>query len=234
LCNGLGQYDEALAAARRACADPTEMVAHNWGMIELIEAAARTGRTDLAAEALQRLTTKAQACQTDWALGIEARSRALLDTGDTAERGFVKAVRHLSRARVRAELARAHLLYGEWLRREHRRVDARRELTLADEMFTAMGLPGFAERTRRELLATGATLHKRTIDAVEQLTPQEALIARLARDGLSNPEIGTQLFISARTVEWHMRKVFTKLGVRSRRQLQLAMADRGRPKAAGS
>jgi DNA-binding CsgD family transcriptional regulator len=225
LCNGLGQYDEALAAARGACADPREMVAHNWGMTELIESAARTGRTDLAADALQRLTTKAQACRTDWALGIAARSRALLSTGDIAERGFREAVGHLSRTRVHGELARAHLLYGEWLRRANRRVDARRELALADEMFTAMGMEGFAERTRRELLATGAIVRKRTVDAAQRLTAQEALIARLARDGLSNPEIGAQLFISTRTVEWHLRKVFTKLGVSSRGQLQRVLSD---------
>ena len=231
LCNGLGQYDEALAAARGACADPREMVAHNWGMTELIESAARTGRIDLAAEALHRLTTKAQACRTDWALGIEARSRALLSDGDIAERGFREAVGHLSRARVHGELARAHLLYGEWLRRAKRRADARRELTLADEMFTAMGMEGFAERTRRELLATGATVRRRTVDASEHLTAQEALIARLARDGLSNPEIGAQLFLSARTVEWHLRKVFSKLGVSSRRQLQRALTDKNRPVA---
>jgi DNA-binding CsgD family transcriptional regulator len=225
LCNGLGQYDEALAAARGACADPREMVAHNWGMTELIESAARTGRTDLAADALQRLTTKAQACRTDWALGIAARSRALLSTGDIAERGFREAVGHLSRTRVHGELARAHLLYGEWLRRANRRVDARHELALADEMFTAMGMEGFAERTRRELLATGAIVRKRTVDAAQRLTAQEALIARLARDGLSNPEIGAQLFISTRTVEWHLRKVFTKLGVSSRGQLQRVLSD---------
>ena len=234
LCNGLGQYDEALAAARGACADPTEMVAHNWGMTELIESAVRTGRTDLAAEALQRLTAKAQACRTDWALGIAARSQALLSTGDIAERGFREAVEHLSRARVRGQLARAHLLYGEWLRRANRRLDARRELTLADEMFTAMGMKGFAERTRRELLAAGATVRKRTVDAAEHLTAQEALIARLAGDGLSNSEIGAQLFISARTVEWHLRKVFTKLGVSSRRHLQQALTDQNRPVATGS
>jgi DNA-binding CsgD family transcriptional regulator len=208
------------------------MVAHNWGMVELIESAMRTGRTDLAAEALQRLTTKAQACRTDWALGIEARSRALLSTADTAEREFREAVGYLSRARIRGELARAHLLYGEWLRQDSRQVDAGRELTRAYEMFTAMGMEGFAERTRRELLATGAAVRQRTADAVEQLTAQEALIARLARDGRSNPEIAAQLFISARTVEWHLRKVFTKLGVSSRHQLQLAIADRGRPVAA--
>jgi DNA-binding CsgD family transcriptional regulator len=232
LCNGLGQYDEALAAARAACADPAEMVAHNWGMIELIESAVRTGRIDLAADTHSRLAGKAQACRTDWALGLEARSRALLSTGDLAERGFREAVAHLSRARVHGELARAHLLYGEWLRQADRRADARRELTRAHEMFTAMGMDGFAERTRRELLATGATIPESAADAVEQLTEQEALIARLARDGLSNPEIAAQLFISARTVEWHLRKIYTKLGVSSRRQLRLVMADRSRPMTA--
>ena len=225
LCNGLGLYEEALAAARSACADPTEMVAHNWGMVELIESAVRTGKTDLAVAALDRLTGKARACGTDWALGLEARSRALLSNGDIAERGFRDAVEHLSRARVRAELARAHLLYGEWLRRENRRADARGELALAHEMFTAMRMDGFAERTRRELVAAGATVRRRAIDAADQLTEQEALIARLARDGLSNPEIGAQLFISTHTVEWHLRKVFTKLGISSRRQLERALTD---------
>jgi DNA-binding CsgD family transcriptional regulator len=234
LCNGLGRYDEALAAARAACADPREMVAHNWGMTELIESAAREGRTDLAAEALQRLTTKAQACRTDWALGIEARSRALLSTGDIAERGFREALGHLGRTRVHGELARAHLLYGEWLRRASRRADARRELTLADEMFTAMGMEGFAERTRRELLAAGAAVPQRTADAAEQLTEREAIIARLARDGLSNREIAAQLFLSSHTVEWHLRKIFTKLGISSRRQLQRVLVDQNRPVATGS
>jgi ATP/maltotriose-dependent transcriptional regulator MalT len=220
LCNGLGEYDEALEAARGACADPTEMVAHNWGLAELIESAVRTGASDLAIGALGRLARKAQACRTGWALGIEARSRALLSDGAAAEASFRDAIEHLGRARVRAELARAHLLYGEWLRRANRRADARDELTLAYEAFTAMGMEGFAERTRRELLATGATVRKRTVENPDQLTAQEALIARLARDGLSNPEIGAQLFISTRTVEWHLRKVFTKLGVSSRRQLR--------------
>jgi DNA-binding CsgD family transcriptional regulator len=233
LCNGLGQYDEALAAARGACADPREMVAHNWGMIELIESAVRTGRTDLAAEALQRLTTKAQACRTAWALGIEARSRALLSTADIAERGFREALEHLGRARVHGELARAHLLYGEWLGQANRRADARRELTRAYEMFTDMGMDGFAERTRRELLAIGVGVRQHSAYATEQLTEQEALIARLARDGMSNPEIGAQLFISPRTVEWYLRKVYIKLGVSSRRQLQRALANRDRPVATG-
>jgi ATP/maltotriose-dependent transcriptional regulator MalT len=196
------------------------MVAHNWGLAELIESAARTGALELAAGALDRLARKAQACRTDWALGVEARSRALLSGGEAAESGFRDAIEHLGRTRVRGDLARAHLLYGEWLRRENRRSDARRELTAAYEMFTAMAMAGFAERTRRELLATGATVRKRTVENPDQLTAQEALIARLARDGLSNPEIGAQLFLSTRTVEWHLRKVFTKLGVSSRRQLR--------------
>ena len=176
---------------------------------------------------------KAQACRTDWALGNEARSRALLSDGDTAERGFREALGHLGRARVHGELARAHLLYGEWLQQSNRRADARGELARAHEMFTAMGMDGFAERARQQLLATGAAVRQRTANATEQLTEQEALIARLARDGLSNPQIGAQLFISARTVEWHLRKVFTKLGVSSRRQLQLALADRDRPVETG-
>jgi len=231
LCNGLGEYHEALAAARIACADPTEMVAHNWGLAELIESAVRAGMPDLAADAFQRLTAKAQACRTDWALGIEARSRALLSQDDDAEPAFRAAIAHLGQARVRAEFARAHLLYGEWLRRVNRRADARGELTTAYEMFTAMSMEGFAERTRRELLATGATVRKRAVDTVNDLTAQEALIARLARDGLSNPEIAAQLFISTRTVEWHLRKVFTKLDVTSRRQLREALAPPSRPLA---
>jgi DNA-binding NarL/FixJ family response regulator len=225
LCNALGQYDEALTAARGACADPTEMVAHNWGMPELIESAVRTGRIDLAEDALHRLAWKARACGTDWALGIEARCRALLSDRDHAEREFRKAIQHLRQARMRAELARAHLLYAEWLRRANRRIDSRSELTLAHDMFTAMGIGGFAERARRELLATGAAVRARTVEAAGQLTEQEALIARLARDGLSNAEIGARLFISARTVDWHLHKVFTKLEISSRRQLPQALPD---------
>lgn len=225
LCNGLGQYEEALAAATGACADPRELVVHNWGLTELVEAATRTGRSDLAAEALQRLSSKARASGTDWALGMEARAQALVSDPDSAEDRFRNAVEHLSRARVRAELARAHLLYGEWLRQAGRRIDARRELDTAYEMFTAMGLEGFAERSRQELALAGAAVRRRPTAMREELTAQEAQIARLARDGLSNPEIGARLFISARTVEWHLRKVFTKLGVSSRRELQRAAAD---------
>jgi DNA-binding CsgD family transcriptional regulator len=225
LCNGVGQYEEALSAARGACADPQEMVAHNWGLTELVESASRTGRIDLAEGALDELSRKARATGTDWGLGIEARSRALLSERDTAEGWYRLAVEHLSRARVRGELARAHLLYGEWLRRADRRLDARSELSTAYGMFTAMGMEGFAERTQHELRDTGA--HMRTLDSGrrDDLTPQEAHIARLARDGMSNPEIGAQLFISARTVEWHLRKVFAKLGIASRRELRRALAD---------
>ena len=230
LCNGLGQYEEAVTAARSA-SDYHEVVAENWGLSELVEPATRTGRTDLATDALDRLARKAQATGSDWALGIEARSRALLSEGPTAEDPFRKAIEHLSRTRVRAELARTHLLYGEWLRRANRRIDARHELNVAYELFSAMGMESFAERTRRELLATGATVHRRNVETRDDLTPQEAQIARLARDGLSNPEIGAQLFISVRTVEWHLRKVFNKLGISSRRQLRVAFADGSRPDA---
>ena len=222
LCNGSGQYEEALAAARSA-SEHQEIVRENWGLTELIESATRTGRTDLAADALNRLATKARATGTDWALGLEARSRALLSEGDLADGLFREAIERLSRTRVRAELARAHLLYGEWLRRANRRADARGELDAAYEMLSAMGMEGFAERTRRELLATGATVRKRTVETSNDLTAQEAQIARLARDGLSNPEIGAQLFLSARTVEWHLRKVFAKLGITARRELRAAL-----------
>jgi DNA-binding CsgD family transcriptional regulator len=225
LCNGSGRYDEALDAAHGA-SDYRELVAENWGLTELIEAATRVGRTDLATDALDRLTKKAQAAGTSWALGVERRSRALVSEGEAAEGCFRDAITYLSQTRVRAELARSHLLYGEWLRRINRRVDARAELGTAFEMFAAMGLEAFAERTHRELLATGATARKRTFETRHDLTAQEAHIARLARDGRSNPEIGAQLFISARTVEWHLRKVFTKLGISSRKELRVALPDR--------
>jgi DNA-binding CsgD family transcriptional regulator len=231
LCNGSGRYDEALLAARRAAEVERQVAAENWGLTELIESATRTGRIDLATHALNRLARKARASGTDWALGIEARSRALVSENDAAEGLFGEAIEHLSRTRVRAELARAYLLYGEWLRRANRRVDARAALNAAYEMFNAMGIEGFAERTRRELSATGTTVHKRNVQTRDDLTAQEAQIARLARDGLSNPEIGAQLFISARTVEWHLRKVFTKLGISSRRQLRSAFSEHSRPTA---
>jgi ATP/maltotriose-dependent transcriptional regulator MalT len=225
LCNSLGQYDEAVAAATRATEDPREMVAYNWSLIELIEAAARTGQLDLAGAALERLTVKARASGTGWALGLEARSRALLAEDDVAEDHYREAITQLGRTRVRPELARAHLLYGEWLRRENRRADARAQLNKAHELFVAHGLRAFAERARRELNATGASVRKRNEGTQVDLTPQEAQIARLARDGFSNSEIAAKLFLSGRTVEWHLGKVFTKLSISSRRQLRDALAD---------
>jgi DNA-binding CsgD family transcriptional regulator/tetratricopeptide (TPR) repeat protein len=222
LCNGLGQYEEALAAAGSA-SEHREVVGENWGLSELVEPATRCGRTDLATDALERLSAKAQATRTDWALGIEARARALLAEGDDAERWFRTAIDHLGRSRVRAELARTHLLYGEWLRRESRRVDARAELNVAHEQFTAMGMGAFADRAGSELLATGEKVRRRIIETRDDLTPQERQVAQLARDGLSNSEIGARLFLSPRTIEWHLRHVFSKLGIRSRRQLGTAL-----------
>jgi DNA-binding CsgD family transcriptional regulator len=222
LCNGSGQYEEALAAARSAT-DDRELVVSNWAMTELIESATRTGRSDLAADALNRLAAKARASGTDWAHGIALRSRALLSAGDIAEGYFRNAIEHLRKTRVRGELARAHLLYGEWLRREGRRIHAREQLRTAHDMSATIGMAAFADRARRELLATGETVRKRTDETRSQLTAQEEHIARLASDGLSNPEIGARLFISARTVEWHLRKVFTKLGINSRKGLHDAL-----------
>ena len=226
LCNGLGEYEEALAAACSA-SEYREVVGENWGLSELIEPATRTGRSELATDALDRLTRKARATRTDWALGIAARSRALMMEGGRAETGFREAVEHLGRTRVRAELARAHLLYGEWLRREHRRVDARAQLRAAYELFETIGMEAFADRARSELLATGERVRRRTDETRDELTPQERQIALLARDGLSNPEIAAQLFISRRTVEWHLRKVFAKLKIRSRRELANVLGESG-------
>jgi DNA-binding CsgD family transcriptional regulator len=223
LYNGLGRYDEALAAAEQGRQYLDTIGLATWCLVELIEAAVRTGALTSAAEALQRLSETTTTSGTDWALGVEARSRAMLREGEAAECLYQEAIQRLARTRVRTELARAHLVYGEWLRRENRRVDAREQLRTAYEMFTVMGVQGFAERARRELLATGETVRKRTVETGGQLTAQEAQIALLAGDGLSNPEISTQLFISPRTVEWHLRKVFAKLGISSRRQLRTAL-----------
>jgi DNA-binding CsgD family transcriptional regulator len=227
LCNGLGQYPEALAAAT-AGDSPDSLMVSNMVLVELIESAARTGAHTTATDGLARLSEMARVSGTDWVVGIEARSRALLSEGDEAETLYREAIERLGRTRVRAELARAHLLYGEWLRRENRRVDARQELRRAHEMLTEMGMEGFAQRARQELMATGETVRKRTVETVVDLTPQEAQIALLASDGLSNPQISTQLFLSARTVEWHLGRVFTKLGISSRRQLRTALTDTGR------
>jgi DNA-binding CsgD family transcriptional regulator len=224
LLNGLGRYEDALTPARRASEYPLELGASNWGLIELIEAAVRCGETRIAGDAFERLTETTGPTGTDWALGVETRSRALLGAGDVDEL-YRQAIDHLNRTRVKVELARTHLLYGEWLRREGRRIDAREHLRTAHDRFTAMGAEGFGERARRELLATGVTARTRAPDSREELTAQEAEIARLAALGRTNQEIGAQLFISPRTVEWHLRKVFAKLGVSSRKELYDALPD---------
>ncbi|HEY2808487.1 MAG TPA: LuxR C-terminal-related transcriptional regulator, partial [Steroidobacteraceae bacterium] len=202
-----------------------ELYISAWALPELIEAASRTGQTQLAAEALDRLAEATSVGQTDWARGIHARSRALLSDGEDADASYREAIERLGRTPLRPELARAHLLYGEWLRREGRRTDARAQLRTAHDMFDAIGMEAFAGRARRELAATGETARQRTVEARDTLTPQEAQIARLAREGLSNPEIGARLFISARTVQYHLGKVFTKLEISSRMQLQRALPD---------
>jgi DNA-binding CsgD family transcriptional regulator len=226
LCNGLGRYDEALAAAEQGSQYRDELGLATWSLVELIEAAARTGQVERATGALRRLAESTSAAGTDWALGIEMRSRALLSGGEFADRLYREAIQRLGRTRVRAELARAHLLYGEWLRRQNRRVDAREQLRCGYQMLTAMGIEGFAARARRELLATGETVRKRTVETARELTAQEGEIARLAADGHTNPEIGAKLFLSPRTVEWHLRKVFTKLAIRSRKELREALPAR--------
>jgi DNA-binding CsgD family transcriptional regulator len=219
LYNGLGRYEEALDAAQEASAYPHELLFSSWGLVELVEAAARSGNAETAAEALGRLSETTRASGTDWALGIEACSRALLSEGEAAEDLYREAIDRLGRTRVRVALARAHLRYGEWLRRVRRRVDAREKLRTAHELFTEAGMEAFAERARVELLATGETARRRAVEIRAQLTAQEAHIARLARDGLSNAEIGARLFISPRTVQYHLRKVFAKLDISSRSQL---------------
>ncbi|WP_345611299.1 helix-turn-helix transcriptional regulator [Pseudonocardia adelaidensis] len=220
LGNGLGHYDEAVAAGQRATAHDEDPASHCWALVELVEAAARSGMTETAAGAYRRLTELTGASGTEWALGAEARSHALLREGDEAERLYREALARFSKTRLRVDLARAHLLYGEWLRRERRRGDAREQLRTAYDMLESMGVAGFAERARHELRAIGGTARRRG-SAVrhEELTAQETQIARLARDGLSNPEIGARLFISAHTVQYHLRKVFPKLGITSRSQL---------------
>jgi len=222
LSNGRGLYQDALAAAERA-GNYQDIGFSDWSLAELILAAVRCGEPERAAAALSQLAARARACGTDWALGVEARSRALLSEGEAAERLYRTAIARLNRTRVRAELARAHLLYGEWLRRERRPGEARGQLRTAHGMLEAMGMEGFAERARRELRATGETVRKRTAVTRDVLTAQEAHVAGLARDGLSNPEIAARLFVSVRTVQYHLGKVFTKLGISSRNQLGRAL-----------
>jgi DNA-binding CsgD family transcriptional regulator len=225
LYNGLGRYGDALAAVGQPQRYWEEGAAM-WALIELIEAAVRSGQPQLADGALKRIVETTSANGTDWAMGTEARCRALLSEGDGAETDVLyrEAIEQYGRATIRVELARVHLLYGEWLRRKRRRVDARERLRTAFEMFNAMGIEAFAGRAERELLATGERVRKRSVEARDELTAQETQIARLARDGLSNPEIGERLFISPHTVAYHLRKVFSKLDVSSRSQLEGALA----------
>ena len=224
LYNGLGQHAAALAPAQSASARD-ELMVSVWALPELVEAASRSGKGELATDACERLAERTRAAGTGLALGIEARARALVSEGALAEELYREAVDRLGRCRLVLELARAHLLYGEWLRREQRRSDAREQLRTAHDMFVPMGAEAFAERARRELLATGETARARTPDTREQLTAQEAQIAQLARDGLSNPEIAARLFISPRTVQYHLRKVFVKLDISSRNQLHRVLTN---------
>ena len=225
LNNGLGRYEEALTAARQASQDSTALHTSMQPLPQLVEAAARTGQSGLAHDALRQLAETAQPSGTDSALGLQARCRALLSQGADTEELYREAIDRLGRTELRPELARAHLLYGEWLRREGRRVHAREQLRTAHDVFAEIGMAAFAERARRELIATGETVRKRSVETITTLTAQEALIARLARDGRTNPEIGAQLFLSGRTVEWHLRKIFTKLSISSRRDLHAALSQ---------
>jgi DNA-binding CsgD family transcriptional regulator len=236
LYNGLGRYADALASAVKASEDTPGLYVSMWALPELIEAAARSGNTQPAVDAFERLAEAAQAGDTDFGLGIEARCRALLTEDGSADGLYREAIVRLGRTQLRPELARAHLLYGEWLRRQDRRSQAREQLRTAHAMLEEIGMEAFAERARRELLATGETARKRTaqaaVEASQELTPQEAQVAHLARDGLSNPQIGTRLFISSHTVQFHLSKVFAKLGISSRGQLHRVLP--GGPDPPGS
>jgi DNA-binding CsgD family transcriptional regulator/tetratricopeptide (TPR) repeat protein len=223
LYNGLGRYEAAASAARQAAASRLDHPSAMLGLPELVEAGARLADAEVPRDALERLAEMTHGCGTDYPLGIEARSRALLADGPTAEDWYREAIDRLSRTQVRPELGRAHLVYGEWLRREGRRADARDQLRTAFEMFVAIGMEAFAERTRHELQATGEHVRKRSVETVDELTPQELQIARLASEGRTNPEIGAELFLSRRTVEWHLRKIFDKLRIGSRRELPAAL-----------
>ena len=222
LYNGLGRHAEALVAAQQGC-EHDDVGMYAWSLVELVEAGARADAPDVAADALDRLSERTRAVGTDWALGIEAGSRAQLSDGSAAEPLYQEAIERLGRTRGAVHLARAQLRYGEWLRRENRRVDARDQLRAAHEAFSGMGAQAFAERARGELLATGETLRRRAAETRDELTAQEAQVARLAGDGHTNAEIGAQLFLSPRTVEYHLHKVFVKLDVSSRKELRTAL-----------
>jgi DNA-binding CsgD family transcriptional regulator len=222
LYNGVGRYEAAQAAAQRAC-EHEDLGLFAWSLMELVEASARGASPDVAAAALRQLEERTHAAGTDWALGAQARSRALVSDGEAAEAFYREALERLAGSRLAVYLARTQLVYGEWLRRENRRVDAREQLRAAHDAFIRIGADGFAERARRELLATGETVRKRSVETLDELTAQEAQIARLAGEGRTNPEIGAELFLSPRTVEWHLRKVFPKLGISSRKELRDAL-----------
>jgi DNA-binding CsgD family transcriptional regulator len=224
LNNGLARYEPAMDGARRA-SDDGDFGYSGAALPELVEAAARCGKPEVAFTALRRLEERTQAAGTDWALGVLARSQALVSEGEDADDSYRASIERLARTRIRVELARARLLYGEWLRREGRRVDARDQLRTAHEMFSRFRAEAFAERARRELLATGETARRRVEEVRDALTPQEAQIARLAAEGQTNAEIGAQLFISPRTVEYHLRKVFPKLDISSRKELRKAVTE---------
>ena len=224
LYNGLARYPEALAAAQRSHEQQPGAGGIGPALPEVVEAAVRCGQPEAAQTALQALRAHTRLRGTDWGLGLEARSRALLASGGAAEQLYTEAIGRLGRTRMRLPLARAHLLYGEWLRRERRRTDARAQLRTAHDLFEAMGARSFAGRARQELTATGATAHSRRNATLDELTPQEARIASLAGEGLSNPEIAARLYISKGTVDYHLNKVFRKLGIRSRAQLHHALA----------
>ena len=235
LFNGLGRYEEAAAAAYRVSVMPYDPYTPKWVLPELIEAAVRDGDIELARDALEKLTATTRPSGNDMAAGIEARSRALLSTSAEAEELYRAAIDRLGRTLVRPELARAHLLFGEWLRREGRRADARAELRTAHELFVAIGMEAFADRARTELRAIGERLHSNVAEERDDLTAQERQIAEMARDGLSNPQIGARLFLSPRTVEWHLRNVFGKLGIKSRQELSKGLSSiPGSPEVAGA
>jgi DNA-binding CsgD family transcriptional regulator/Tfp pilus assembly protein PilF len=221
--NGLARYEQALSSSLQASEQTPELYLAAWALPELIEAAVRTGNDALAVDALERLAESTKQSESDWGRGILARSTALVTDGETAEEHYQKAIECFGRTALRPEHARAYLLYGEWLRRQKRRIDARHQLRRAYDMFDEIGMLAFAQRALHELRATGETVRKRREDTRDDLTPQEEQIARLALEGKTNPEIGAQLFLSPRTVEWHLRKVFAKLGITSRRGLRDAL-----------
>jgi DNA-binding CsgD family transcriptional regulator len=224
LCNGLGQYEEAFRAAMEALKDPNDLWYSGWARVELVEAASRTGKTEQAKPALEHLAESTDASGTDWALAVQARCRALLSDTEEAETLYREAIERLLPTRLRLDLARTRLLYGEWLRRQRRRRDARDQLRRAHDLFLEFGMSGFAGRAAAELLATGERVRKRTVDTRGDLTPQEAQISALAAQGATNQEIAGQMFISPSTVEYHLHKAFRKLGVRSRTELARRMA----------